>query len=122
MSCPRGLLCGWKARPALLWGTLEMRTMPRRQRPIDRARQAVRVGNYDLTRHAVEEMAEDTLSILDVEEALLNGEVARTERGDPRGNRYVLQGVAVDGVTPVGVAGRFVVSGAFLVLTVYEIS
>ena len=96
--------------------------MPRRPRPIDRIRQAVRLGTYDFTQHAVEEMAEDGLGVFDVEGALLGGAIVRTERDDVRGNRYVLRGVASDGVTPVGVVGRFVSSDALLVVTVYEIS
>ncbi len=32
-------------------------------------------GEYDLTRHAVDEMAEDNLGILDIENAILDGEI-----------------------------------------------
>lgn len=42
------------------------------RRVIDKIRNAVRSGNYDLTYHAVEEMAEDKLVIYDVESAILN--------------------------------------------------
>lgn len=44
--------------------------MPRRV--IDRIRDAIRTGNYDLTCHAVEEMAEDEFGIYDIESAILN--------------------------------------------------
>ena len=43
--------------------------MPRRI--IDKIRNAIRTGNYDMTYHAVEEMAEDGLRIFDVESAIL---------------------------------------------------
>lgn len=49
-----------------------------------------------MTVHAMEEMAEDNLDILDVEQAILNGPVARIEKGDPRGTKYVVEGFAVD--------------------------
>ena len=47
-----------------------------------------------MTVHAMEEMAEDDLDILDVEQALLNGEVVRREKDDPRGTKYVIEGLA----------------------------
>lgn len=70
----------------------------------------------------MEEMAEDNLDIEDVEAAILNGLIGRTERDDPRGTKYVIEGTAVDGETPVGVVGRFVTTGRYLIITVYEIT
>ena len=75
-----------------------------------------------MTVHAVEEMAEDNLDILDVEHAILNGQVAKTERDDPRGTKYVVKGLAVDGETSVGVVGRFTATGRYLIITVYEVT
>lgn len=40
-----------------------------------------------MTSHAMEEMAEDDLDILDIEHVILIGRVVRTERDDPRGIR-----------------------------------
>lgn len=37
-------------------------------------------------------MAEDDRDILDVEEALFNGQVSRTEKKDRRGTKYVVEG------------------------------
>jgi len=37
------------------------------RRAIDKIRDAIRTGNYDMTFHAVEEMAEDKLGIFDKE-------------------------------------------------------
>ncbi|MEH2402902.1 DUF4258 domain-containing protein [Nostoc sp.] len=39
--------------------------------------------------HAMEEMAEDMLMILDMEEAVLRGQVIRVEKDDPRGTKYI---------------------------------
>ena len=72
--------------------------------------------------HAMEEMAEDNLDIEDIEQAILNGRVGRIERDDPRGTKYVVEGIAVDGKTPVGVVGRFMTTGRYLIITVYEIT
>jgi hypothetical protein len=74
-----------------------------------------------MTVHAMEEMAEDDLDIVDIEQAVLTGQVVRSEKDDPRGVKYVVEGVAADGETPVGVVGRFRSSERYLLLTVYEV-
>jgi hypothetical protein len=79
--------------------------MPRSR--ISRIRDHIRQRQYDMSAHAMEEMAEDDLDIEDVEHALLTGAIRRIERDDPRGVKYVVQGLAVDGVTLVGIVGRF---------------
>jgi hypothetical protein len=43
-----------------------------------------------MTVHAFEEMAEDDLDVFDIEHAILNGQVLRTNKGDPRGTKYTL--------------------------------
>lgn len=89
---------------------------------IERIRDKVRLGQYDFTAHAVEEAAEDRLDILDVERALLSGNVTPTHRHDPRGVKYVVAGKALDGQTTVGVVGRFTSTGRYLIITVYAIA
>jgi hypothetical protein len=89
---------------------------------IDRIRERVRLHQYDMSAHAMEEMAEDFLTIEDVEEAVLNGRVNRVETDDPRGTRYIIVGTAIDRQTPVGVVGRFASNGRYLVITVYEVT
>jgi hypothetical protein len=75
-----------------------------------------------MTFHATEEMAEDDLDIEDLEHSILNGSIARIDRDDPRGTKYVVEGTAVDQVTPVGSAGRFASPERYLIITVYEIT
>lgn len=94
--------------------------MPRSR--VERIRDCVRRRQYDLTAHAMEEMAEDSLDILDVECAILTGEITRTEKDDLRGTKYVVSGVATDRSTQVGVVGRFVSATRFVVITVYEVT
>ena len=48
--------------------------------------------------------------------------IAKTKKDDPRGPRYTIYGVAADGVTPVGCAGRFTETGRYLIITVYEVT
>ncbi len=85
-------------------------------------RERVRLGQYDMTAHAMEEMAEDFLDICDIESAVMTGAITRAETDDPRGTKYVIEGVAVDNATPVGVVGRFPIETKYLVVTVYEIT
>ena len=74
-----------------------------------------------MTVHAMEEMAEDDLDILDIEEAVLNGRIVRSNRREPVGAKYTVEGLALDGETLVGVVGRFSLTYRFLIITVYEI-
>jgi hypothetical protein len=75
-----------------------------------------------MTIHAMEEMAEDDLDILDIEEAVLNGRVIRANKDDVRGTTYTVEGVALDGETLVGVVGRFQGISRLLIITVYAIN
>lgn len=92
------------------------------QSGIDRIQEKVRRRQYDMSGHAMEEMSEDDLDIEDIEEAILNGSISRIERDDPRGTKYIVAGTAIDGITPVGVVGRFTTTGRYLIITVYEIT
>ena len=91
-------------------------------RVIDRIRQKILLSEYDLTVHAFEEMAEDDLDVFDIEEAILNGTIVRTHKRDPRGTKYTIEGLALDGLTAVGVVGRFHATDRFLIITVYDVN
>lgn len=91
-------------------------------RGIERIRAVILRGDYDLTRHAIDEMAEDNLGIFDLESAILNGNIVKTETDDLRGTRYTIIGLAQDQRTEVGVVGRFAETGIYLIITVYEIT
>ena len=94
--------------------------MPRRI--IDKIRDAIRTGNYDTTFHAVEEMAEDEIGILEVESAVLNGKITKRQKDNTRGIKYVIEGMGSERITPIGVVGRFKETGIFLIITVYAIT
>lgn len=89
---------------------------------INRIREKIRLRQYDMSAHAMEEMAEDMLTIWDVEEAVRNGQVIRVEKDDPRGTKYIVVGAALDRETSVGVVGRFASTGRYLIITVYEVT
>jgi len=89
---------------------------------LERIRRAVLDGHYALTEHAYEEMDDDNLDVLDVESAILTGEIDQTLTKDPRGTRYVVIGRATDLETQIGVVVRFVEYDQLLIITVYEVN
>ena len=91
------------------------------RRNIDDIRDNIRVGKYDMTVHAIEEMAEDGLDILDFEQSILYGQISRIEKDDPRGTRYVIEGPAIEEQTSVGSVGRFI-DDRYLIITIYAIA
>ena len=90
-------------------------------RELERIRNAILDQRYTLTEHAYDEMNEDNLDVLDVEAAILTGEIDQVLTMDPRGTRYVVIGNATDESTPVGVVCRFVELDQLLIVTVYEV-
>ena len=94
--------------------------MPRSR--IERIREKIRLRQYDMSAHAMEEMAEDKLDVIDVETAIGNGRIARTEKNDPRETKYIVEGIGSDKQRAVGVVGRFTSSGRYLIITVYGIT
>jgi len=89
---------------------------------IERIRDKIRLRQYDMSAHAMQEMAEDGLDVEDVERAILRGTIIRMERDDPRGTKYVIHGLAVDGITLIGAVGRFTSTQRFLIVTTYEVT
>ena len=89
-------------------------------RALEAMQEAVREHNYVVTVHALLEMRNDSLDIVDVESAILTGTILRVFDDDPRGRRYEVVGKACDLASEVGVVTRF--AGALLIITVYQIS
>ena len=90
-------------------------------RGLERIRDAILDHRYSLTEHAYEEMDEDNLDVLDMEAAILTGQIDQVLTVDPRGTRYVVVGNATDQQTAVGVVVRFVERDQLLVITIYEV-
>lgn len=91
------------------------------QQIIAKIRYAIKTGNYDMTHHAFEKMAEDKLGVFDIETAVQSGRIVKIEKDDPRGTKYVINGLGADQITPIGVVGRFKETGIFLIITVYQV-
>ncbi|MGH7966712.1 MAG: DUF4258 domain-containing protein [Candidatus Binatia bacterium] len=93
--------------------------MPRRI--LDRIREAIRNATYDMTVHAIEEMAEDEFDFIDIETAILNGRLMKSEKDDPRGTRYTIHGIGIGATIPVGTVGRFTETGRYLIIRAYAV-
>jgi hypothetical protein len=76
----------------------------------------VRNGLYYLTEHADYEAMVDSLSIYDVENAILNGKIRRTW---PKEGKYEIVGAALDR-RDIGIVCRITNTGKVRVITVYE--
>ena len=90
------------------------------RRIIDRLRAKIRAGQYVVPFHAANELDDDEISILDVENILLTGEVLERQR-DPqtRERKYVIEGATLAGeaaccVVKIGPTGAVVLITAWL--------
>jgi Domain of unknown function (DUF4258) len=88
---------------------------------LDEIRRKIRSEYYVVTIHADEEIADDGLSIFDVEECLLRGKILERQRDRDTGEfKYRIRGFSLDGevietLVKIGVTGKVVI------ITVYAI-
>ena len=87
---------------------------------IQKIRQKVIAKNYYLSSHAEEEMWEDGLERADVENAILSGRVEKRFTKDPRGTRYRVEGLSLDGRL-IHVICRINELGDLIIITVYSL-
>ena len=84
-------------------------------------RQLIRTLSYIVSNHAADELADDNLSILDLENVVLTGQITERQRDRiTRETKYVIQGNTLDGnaaevVAKVGHTGRL------YVITIYAV-
>ena len=83
-------------------------------------RQKVTDRDYYLSSHAEEEMWADNLDRADVENAILKGRIEKKLTRDPRGPRYRIEGVALDG-RQIHVICRLDDENNLRILTVYAV-
>jgi len=83
-------------------------------------RTLVRSRQYVMTLHADEEMDADGFSIVDVEHALLMGElVGRQTDRESRERKYLIQGPSADQTADLVVVVKFGLGGQLVIVTVY---
>ncbi len=91
------------------------------ERILQRFWDRIRRRQYVVTVHAEEEMDEDGISVLDLESAVLTGEILERQRDlVTREWKYVVKGTGLDG-TSVGVVGKLSLTGRFVIITVYRV-
>lgn len=84
-------------------------------------RQLIRTLSYVVSTHAADELEDDKLSILDLENVVLTGQIVERQRDHgTRETKFVIQGSTLDGaaaevVAKVGHAGRL------FIITVYAL-
>lgn len=82
---------------------------------ITRLRDLVRSLEYVVTAHAVEELEDDNLTILDLENTILTGQIVERQKDAvTRENKYVIRGFSRSGqetevVVKIGATGKLIV-------------
>lgn len=92
-----------------------------KQKILERIRNCIRSGLYELTSHANDEMVDDDLDILDIEYSILSGQIVKVERDDLQSIKYIIHGIGRISEIPIGTVGRFTASGKYRIITTYAI-
>ena len=86
----------------------------------DKMRDLIRSLNYVMTVHGEEEMENDDLSILDIERAILTGEVTEQQRDlNTAESKYLITGKTLDDID-VTVVAKLGPTGKLVIITVYK--
>ena len=87
---------------------------------LQRMREKIRALDYVMTIHAEEEMEDEDISILDVEHAILAGEIIEQQQDQETGEwKYLIAGntLADD---PIIVVAKLALTGFLVIITVYR--
>ena len=86
---------------------------------ISHFRQLVRSLNYVVSAHAAEELEDDGLSILDLENIILSGQISERQR-DTQTNeaKFIIAGQTLDGTT-AEVVVKVGFTGTLIIITAY---
>jgi hypothetical protein len=89
------------------------------QTTISQFRRLIRTLNYVVSTHAAEELEDDNLSILDLENIILTGQVAARQRdAQTREVKCVVAGITLDAASAEAVV-KVGFTGKLIVITVY---
>jgi hypothetical protein len=89
------------------------------ERILNRMREKIRALRYVMTLHAEEEMDADDLSIFDIEQAILTGQIIEQQKDVETGEwKYLVKGKSVEGGDVV-VVSRLSSTGSLIIITVY---
>ena len=86
----------------------------------DKMRELIRSLEYVMTIHGEEEMENDKLSILDIENAVLTGEIVERQRDENTAElKYLITGKTLDD-SDVTVVAKLGLTGKLVIVTVYR--
>ena len=89
------------------------------QLTISRIRDCIRSLNYVVSLHAAEELDDDNLTIFDLENSILTGEIIERQRDrKTREVKFVIRGVSLEVVETEAVV-KFSPNGTLFIITVY---
>ncbi len=90
------------------------------ERELKRMREKIRLRKYQMTIHADEEMANDNLSIYDIENAILTGEIIERQKDrEMNESKFLVRGETVDSSALTVAATKSGMSGKLIIITVY---
>ena len=90
------------------------------ERELKRMREKIRLRQYVMTIHADEEMDDDGLTIFDVENAILTGEIVERQKDrETKEAKYLVRGQSLKGTDFVVVVTKFGFVSKLIILTVY---
>jgi Domain of unknown function (DUF4258) len=85
----------------------------------DKMREKIRRLEYVMTIHAEEEMVNDKLSVFDVENGVLTGEIVERQKDSETGEwKYLVAGKTLDD-DGIIVVGKLSLSDKFVIITIY---
>ena len=84
-------------------------------------RHLIRTLNYAVSTHAADELEDDSLSILDLENIILTGEIVERQRDrNTRETKYLVQGSTLEGFGAEVVA-KVGHTGKLFIITIYVV-
>jgi arginyl-tRNA--protein-N-Asp/Glu arginylyltransferase len=91
------------------------------ERILKQMRERIRTRKYVMTFHAEEEMADDNLSIFDIERAVLTGKIVKRQKDKSTKEwKYIVEGKIISTSMAV-VVGKLSITGKLVIITVYKI-
>ena len=88
---------------------------------ITHLRRSIRTLSYAVSTHAADELEDDQLSILDLENVVLSGQIVERQRDrSTRETKYLIQGGSLDG-TAAEVVAKVGLSGKLFIITIYVV-
>ena len=91
------------------------------ERILKQMRERIRTRQYVMTFHAEEEMADDNLSIFDIERLILTGKIVERQKDrNTKEWKYVIEGETISAGMVVVVC-KLSIPGKLVIITVYRI-